>query len=233
MSTHSPASSWRSMSSTKVTSWPPELAQPLLMPWGATKIVLLFAPSASRRARSRTSCTRRFRPSRRRSRCRPPSGIRRPTGRGGCCRSRRGPAGCSCGSGRCSGSCACRSPASAPCRIRRSPRAVATAGARRLVPKPLLSAVPAAPGRERRDHDRHEEGFEHLSSSRDSQSSLPVARRPDSARLDQPPYAGSHETGRVVHCWLAPPLQSHRTSCVPSVVDAPGSSRQRPETGLR
>ena len=35
------------MSSTKVTSWPPELAQPLLMPCGATKIVLLCAVGQS------------------------------------------------------------------------------------------------------------------------------------------------------------------------------------------
>ena len=48
----------------------------------------------------------RSRPSRRRWRCRRSSGTRRSAGRGGCCRSCRGSAGCSCGSGRRSGWCA-------------------------------------------------------------------------------------------------------------------------------
>ncbi len=35
-----------------------------------------------------------------------------------------------------------------------------------------------------------------------------------------------------VHCWLLPPSQSQMSSWVPSVVLKPGSSRQRPDTGL-
>ncbi len=42
-----------------------------------------------------------------------------------------------------------------------------------------------------------------------------------------------HPAVRVVHFWLELPWQSHRWSCVPSVVEKPGMSRQRPEAGLR
>src|ERR1039458_4497395 len=34
------------------------------------------------------------------------------------------------------------------------------------------------------------------------------------------------------HCWLAPPLQLYRMSCVPFAVLEPGSSRHLPEAGL-
>src|SRR5579859_8028811 len=34
------------------------------------------------------------------------------------------------------------------------------------------------------------------------------------------------------HCWLVPPLQSHRSSWVPLAVLEPGSSRHLPEAGL-
>ena len=47
VSTQSPSSICLRMSSVKVTSWPPELPQPLPMPCGATKIVLLFACARS------------------------------------------------------------------------------------------------------------------------------------------------------------------------------------------
>jgi nucleotidyltransferase/DNA polymerase involved in DNA repair len=36
----------------------------------------------------------------------------------------------------------------------------------------------------------------------------------------------------TLHCWLEPPLQVHRSSCVPSVVLNAGSSRHLPDTGL-
>ena len=36
----------------------------------------------------------------------------------------------------------------------------------------------------------------------------------------------------TLHCWLAPPLQAHRSSWVPSVLLNAGSSRQPPEAGL-
>ena len=35
-----------------------------------------------------------------------------------------------------------------------------------------------------------------------------------------------------VHFWLAPPLQSQISNCVPSVVLLPGSSRHRPDCGF-
>lgn len=47
------------------------------------------------------------------------------------------------------------------------------------------------------------------------------------------PGSGGHPVVRVVHFWLEPPWQSHRWSWVPSVVEKPGMSRQRPEAGLR
>src|SRR6266545_3697899 len=34
------------------------------------------------------------------------------------------------------------------------------------------------------------------------------------------------------HCWFDPPLQAHRTSCVPLVVLRAGSSKHLPEAGL-
>src|SRR5882762_5052596 len=34
------------------------------------------------------------------------------------------------------------------------------------------------------------------------------------------------------HCWFDPPLQAHRTSCVPLVVLCAGSSKHLPEAGL-